>query len=77
MPVVATTKDTAPAAIGASRSVRSWALIAPWIGSAAPAATASASQPVRSRTARVTASAPAWVRTITAAPATTATAPAT
>ena len=31
MPAVATTKDTAPAAIGASRSARSWALIAPCV----------------------------------------------
>ena len=43
MPAAATTNDTAPAAIGASRSVRSWALIAPCSGSAAPATSARAS----------------------------------
>ena len=75
MPAVATRNDTAPTAIVASRSDRSSALIAPWTGSAAPASTASVSQPPRARTPPAGAPRSAWARTISAAPTSTATPP--
>jgi hypothetical protein len=75
MPAVATTNDNAPTAIGASRSACSWALIAPWIGSAAPASTASVNHPPRSRSTLASAPRSAWARTISPAPSSTAAPP--
>jgi len=74
MPAAATTNETAPAAIGASRSLRSWALIAPCTGSAAPAARASASPATRGPIAPRR---PPSVRTIAATATITAAAPTT
>jgi hypothetical protein len=76
MAAVATRNESAPTASGASRSARSSALTAPWMGRAAPASRPSASQPTPAPGRTRAAEPSAWARTIMAAPVSTATAPA-
>jgi hypothetical protein len=77
MAAVATRKLHKAAVMGASRSARSCALIAPWIGRTAPASRPNAGQPSRPAIVRAPARPGACARTIVAAPATTVAVPST